>query len=333
MKKLSLPLKRAVFAIFLLGLCASICSGEEIYHFIKEVPVDGQTGLHRLAIDPAARRLYLVSAESITAMDLGKGSVIGEVTNAPGADDFTIVPKFNRGMFRGKEAGQMSVIRLSNLKTFAKAETAPKPGTILYEPSRELLFVFSRPQRAVTVLEADDNDFVTTVALPGEPVSAVTDSRQGRTYCNLDGGKGIAVIDDKSLKVIDTWPVETGSSSCCMAVDPSRHQLYLGCHNVIVTMDDATGKVLATSSLGRDIKSVAFDPTTQFLIFTDNNGAVTIAHEDGANRFKEDQTIATDHGSDLIALDAQTHSIYQVKASNEAAGTLKVVEYKMAVSR
>ena len=68
-----------------------------------------------------------------------------------------------------------------------------------------------------------------------------------------------------------------------MAIDVKHHRLFLGCDNrLMVMMDSANGKVLATVPIGEGVDGGAFDPGTQ-LAFSScgQSAAVTIAREDG----------------------------------------------------
>ena len=68
-----------------------------------------------------------------------------------------------------------------------------------------------------------------------------------------------------------------------MAIDVEHHRLFLGCDNKkMVMMNSATGKALASVTIGAGVDANAFDPGTQ-LAFSSNgeDGNTTIAKESG----------------------------------------------------
>ena len=56
----------------------------EPYHLIKEIPIGGEGGWDYLAVDAAARRLYVSHATKIVVIDLDKDAVVGEIADTPG---------------------------------------------------------------------------------------------------------------------------------------------------------------------------------------------------------------------------------------------------------
>jgi hypothetical protein len=103
-----------------------------------------------------------------------------------------------------------------------------------------------------------------------------------------------------------------------MAIDVAHHRLFLGCHNkLMVMMDSANGKVVATVPIGERVDANAFDPGTQLAFSSNGDGTVTIAHEDAPDKLTIVQQLATERGSRTMALDPTTHNIYLASAKYE----------------
>ena len=84
-----------------------------------------------------------------------------------------------------------------------------------------------------------------------------------------------------SHQVVSTWPIAPGEEASGMALDVAHHRLFLGCggNQLMVMMDSASGKVLATVPIGPGVDATAFDPETQLAFSSYGEGNVTIAHE------------------------------------------------------
>jgi hypothetical protein len=146
--------------------------------------------------------------------------------------------------------------------------------------------------------------------------------------------------------VVDHWPIAPGEEASGMAIDLEHHRLFLGCSNkLMVMMDSATGKVLASVPIGQGVDANAFDPGTQLAFSSTREGTTTIAHEDTPEKLTVVQTLKTEPGAKTMALDPKTHKIYLSTAKFEAIpeqqpsgkrqrpkivpGTFKVLVYGM----
>ena len=103
-----------------------------------------------------------------------------------------------------------------------------------------------------------------------------------------------------------------------MAIDLAHHRLFLGCHNkLMVMMDSANGKVVATAPIGERVDANAFDPVTRLAFSSNGDGTVTIAHEDAPDKLTVVQQLTTERGARTMALDPTTHKIYLASAKYE----------------
>ena len=128
------------------GICwvaYSGCFGKDAYRFLSEIPIGGEGGWDILTIDPTANRLYLSHATKVVVVDLGKNSVIGEITDTPGVHAFVAVPALQRGFSSNGKEAKASVVDLKTLKTISKIDTGANPDAMVYEPNRRELYVFN----------------------------------------------------------------------------------------------------------------------------------------------------------------------------------------------
>ncbi len=96
-----------------------------------------------------------------------------------------------------------------------------------------------------------------------------------------------------------------------MAIDRKhRNRLFIGCGNeVMAVANPDTGKIITTLPIGPDVDAVAFDPSTG-LIFTANDGSVTVIHQDSLDKYSVVETVKTQPQANTLALDPKTHRIY-----------------------
>ena len=83
-------------------------------------------------------------------------------------------------------------------------------------------------------------------------------------------------------------------------------------------------KSKALRIIGDKVDGNAFDPESRLAFSSNEEGTVTIAHEDTPEKLTVVQILKTEKGARTIALDAKTHKIYLASGSGE---TFKVLEY------
>lgn len=309
-------MRKFVFAIFVLFAVVDFVFGGEQYQPIKSIPIGGEGGWDYLAVDAAARRLYVTHATKIIVLDLNNDSVIGEIADTPGVHGFAIGP--DAGYSSNGKENKVSVIDLKTLKTSSKIETGENPDAILFEPGRAEVYAFNGRGQSASVIDAKGAKVLATIELGGNPESAAADAKTGRVFCNVEDKSEIAAIDPQTRKVIERWPVAPGQEPSGLAFDATNHRLFSGCDNrLLVMLDSTSGKVLDTAPIGAGVDACAFDEATGKVFASCGDGTVTIAKVEN-DKLKVIQTLPTERGARTMALDPVTHHIYLATAKFDA---------------
>ncbi len=286
------------------------------YHFLKEIPIEGDTGWDYLSIDSGARRLYVTHGTHIVVVDLDKDAVVGDIGDTPGVHGFAIAGKLGRGFASAGMEAKVSVVDLKTLATVSKVSTEEGPDGIVFEPGREEVYAFNGRAHSATVISAKSAQVVATIKLPGKPEFPAADPAAGRVYDNIEDKSEVVAIDTKTHQVVKEWPTAPGESPSGMAFDAAHHRLFLGCDNHLMLMlDSATGKVVASVPIGAGVDANAFDDKLQLAFSSNGEGTVTIAHEDSPSQLTVVQTLQTQPSARTMALDPKTHRIYLAAAT------------------
>ena len=313
------PIRQSALAVAL-GLLTFVSYGADTpaYHFLKEIPIGGDGGWDYLSVDPAGRRLYVSHGTKIVVVDIDAYSITGEIPDTPGVHGFAIASESGHGFSSNGREGKANMVDLKTLKVLSKVETGQNPDCIIYNPGREEVYAFNGRSDSATVIDAKTGSVVTTIPLPGKPEFAAADPKADRVYCNLEDKSQIAVIDAKEHKVLEIWPIAPGEEASGMAIDTAHGRLFIGCHNKVMEMiDTKTGKVVGSVPIGSGVDANAFDPGTQLAFSSNGDGTVTIAHEDGPDKFTVVQNLATEPRMRTMAIDLKTHRIFLAAAKFE----------------
>jgi YVTN family beta-propeller protein len=252
----------------------------------------------------------------VEVIDIDKDAVVGQIADTPGVHGIAIAPKLGLGFTSNGRENKASIFDVKTLKTTSKVDTGENPDCILYDEGSKKVYTFNGRANSATVFDPKTGEVVATIPLPGKPEFARASARARRIYCNLEDKSEVAVINTRSHKVLNTWPVAPGEGPSGLAYDADHKRLFLGCGNkMMVMMDSETGNVVATVPIGQGVDATKFDPGTQLAFCSCGDGTVTIAHEDSPDKLTVVQTLKTEPRARTMALDLNTHRIYLTSAN------------------
>jgi YVTN family beta-propeller protein len=203
------------------------------------------------------------------------------------------------------------------------------PDALLFDKFSQKVFVFNGHSDDVTVLNAETNAIVATIALPGNPEFSATDGK-GRIFANLESKSSIVVINATTLKVGNVWPLAPGVEPTGLALDNENHRLFSVCANkLMVVVDAETGKVITTLPTGGKSDGAAFDPTLKCAYSSNGAGTITVVKEINKDTYAVLENIPTQKGARTMAVNRKTHHIYLSAADFE---TIPGVEKPKMVS-
>jgi DNA-binding beta-propeller fold protein YncE len=309
--------RRLVVALVVLALgpWGAARAAEGPYRQLKEIPIGGEGGWDYLAVDAAARRLYVSHATKVVVVDIDKDTVVGEIAPAPGVHGIAIAADLGRGFVSNGREATVSIVDLKTLQIVGTVKTGENPDAILYEPVHKEVYAFNGRSKSATVFDARTGEVRATIPLPGKPEFAVFDEKADRVYNNIDDTSQLDAIDPKTHTLAATWPIAPGEEASGLALDPATHRLFVGCSNNVMLMLDATsGKVVASVPIGPGVDANAFDPGTGLAFASSGDGTLTVARPEGSGKLSVVQTLSTPKRSRTMTLDPTTHRLYVAAA-------------------
>jgi YVTN family beta-propeller protein len=324
-------------AILLLGGSCLFAQQSEVYVLDRNIPLTGDGGFDYLSIDAINHRLYVSHGTSVNVIDLETEHAIGEIKEMQGVHGIAIANDLNRGFISDGRADAVVVFDLKTLKTITTIKVSGKgPDAITYDPYSQRVFSFNGESNNASVIDAKTLKQIGTVDVGGGPEFAVPDGK-GKIYNNLEDKNSLNVIDSKSLKVINNYPLSPCGAPTGLALDQTNQRLFTGCrqNKGMSVVDANSGKVITTVSIGAGVDAVAYDPMTKLVFCSNGDGTTNIFKQESADDYKPVQTLNTQVRAKTMALDLKTHKIYLSVADFETGtrkvipGTFKVLVYKM----
>jgi DNA-binding beta-propeller fold protein YncE len=272
----------------------------------------GEGGWDYVTVDAPNHRFFVTRATHTQAIDTRTGKVLADIPGQIRSHGVALVPKLNRGFITdGGGTGAILVFDLRSYQVLGRIPTMPDSDGIIYDAGTNRVLAVSGDANALMTFRPDidpKNGKVTTIALGGAPEFLTADG-SGKAYVNLEDKDLVAVVDLRSNKLLERWPVAPGGHPVGMAIDAAAHRLFVGCRNPqkMIVMSTETGKIEAVLPIGRGNDAAAFDRGHAFASCGD--GSLTVIGERGGH-FEVEQALKTADGARTLGVDETTQQIF-----------------------
>jgi DNA-binding beta-propeller fold protein YncE len=302
--------------IILLGTFSLLMAAAPGYHLLKKYTFGAAPGSTReyfdyVAVDSAARRVYLSHGTEIIVLDADTGKVIGNITGLKQDHGVAVAAEFGRGFISDGAQGKAIIFDLQTLKITGEAKADQDADSIIYDPFSKRVFVMNGDPHNCTVIDAKSGSVVGTIDLGGGPEFAVSDGN-GTVYVNIEDKNELVAIDAKTLKIKSRWPLAPAGTPTALAMDVQHHRLFSAGRNpqMLVVLDSDSGKVLQSFPISSGADAAAYEPETGLIFVSTREGMVHIFHEDSPDKFSEAETVKTEYGAKTMGLDTKTHNLF-----------------------
>jgi DNA-binding beta-propeller fold protein YncE len=298
-----------------LGLCTAVLAAPAPhagYRVLHRYAPGGDQGWDYLAVDAAARRVYVSHGNEVVVLDADSGKTLGRIAPLEGVHGIALAPAMHRGWISNGASGEVTVFDTRTLTvTAALQATGGNPDAILYDPASGRVFTFNGRSANATVFDAATGKTLATIKLPGKPEFAVTDGA-GHVWVNIEDKGELTELDPKATRVLATWSLAPCESPTGLALDIAQRRLFAVCQNRTMTVLDARdGHRVASIAIGKGPDGAAFDPR-QGMVYSANgqDGTLTVVHEDDPDHYRVIATVPTRTTARTLALDPRTGRLF-----------------------
>jgi YVTN family beta-propeller protein len=285
------------------------------YHVASKVKLGRDGGWDYLIVDTAGHRIFISRGTHTLVVDARTDSVVGDILDTPGVHGIAFAYDLGRGYTSNGRDSSITVFDLKTLDQVARIHTTGvNPDAIVYDDASHRVFAFNGRSGDATAIDATSNTVAGTIPLGGKPEFAVVDGK-GTLWVNVEDRSEIVRLDTKTLAVQNRWALAPCEEPSGLALDRATRRLFTVCSNKMMAVVDADGgKVVATVPTGDGTDAAGFDPATKLAFASNGEGTLTVVHEDSPDAAHVVQTVATQRGARTMALDPQTHIVYEVTA-------------------
>jgi DNA-binding beta-propeller fold protein YncE len=300
-----------LFAVLLVGAETPPAAGP--YHVAEIFKIGGSGGWDYVTVDSERKLLYLPRTTHTMVLDAATGKTVADIPGQKGNHGVAVVPSAGRGFITDGRDGSVVVFDLKTFEVLGKVKAANDADGIIYDPACRKVLVSCGDANVMVPIPADVDPKAgkadDAVQLGGKPEFLVSDG-QGKVFINLVDKNLVAVVDTKTMKVLDKWPTAPGGAPVGMSMDTEHRRLFVGCRNPqkLIVMSAEDGKVLADLPIGAGVDATQFD--NGYFFASCRDGSLAIARETSPSKFEIVQNLKTRPGAKTMAVDPTTHAAY-----------------------
>lgn len=294
------------------GLAAPVLARAQSFK-VEKFDIKGDGGTDYVAVEAATGRVFVSRATHMMVVGGATGKVLGDIPNTPGVHGAGIATRAGHGFTTNGGNQTVTMFDLTTLAPIKQIMVGPGLDGIMYdEPDDKIILTnHSRPIGTLTAIDPKSGEIVATVELEDTAPEGAAADGKGHIFVNNEGKNTIQVIDVKTWKAVDSWPLDPCKGPTGIAYDKASDRIFSGCNNTSVVVDPNTGKIVATIKNGTRVDALGWDASKK-LIFIPNGGEgnVTVVHQDSPDKYTTIATVDTFAGAKTIAVDPVTHSAY-----------------------
>ena len=289
------------------------------YRVSQTFHIGGEGGWDYLTVDPEHKLLYVPRSTHTLVLDANTGKSVADIPGQKRNHGVALVPNANRGFITDGADASVTVFDLKTHAVLGKVKAADDADGVIYDPASGKVLVVSGDAGVLIPISPNLDPATgkadTAVELGGKPEFLAADGR-GKAYINLVDKDLVAVVDTKTMKVINKWPTAPGGSPVGMSMDVAKGRLFIGCRKPqkLIVMGADDGKVLADLPIGAGVDATKFDGD---VFASCGDGTLTVARETAPDNFQVVQTVQTPRGARTMGVDPATHTLYLPTAELE----------------
>ena len=296
-----------------LSISSTHAAAQAPYKVLDKWKLGGDGGWDYLTADGKAHRLYITRGNRVDIVDTQTGKIVGSIGGLHGIHGVALDDGGKFGYISDGGANAVVVFDRSSLATVATIPTGGMvPDGIIFEPATQTVWAFEGRSKDAAVIDTATRKAVANITLPGRPEAPAVDGK-GMIYDNIEDKSEIVRIDARSKAITATWPLTGCEGPSGLAIDTERGHLFAVCDKHMAVVDTATGKVLATPTIGDGPDAAEWDRAHKLAFASCGEGVLSVVDGSKAD-FPTVETLPTERSARTMAYDTVADRVYLVSA-------------------
>ena len=320
-------------ALFDKGAAAAALSGSMeplILQGLTSLP--GYTGdFDHFSVDIKSNRLFLAAEDhgTLEVFNLNTGAHEKTLNVVDTPHGIFHVPGTNRMIVTDSGRGLSPVLDMSSYKVIGHVDLAPGADSSVYDPSTKHLYIVTGGKDVgmkVSYLNEVDpwsGKLLRKLEFDSDHTEAVRVEQHGkRMFVNVADKNYVAVVDKKTLRVTDRWPINGANTNLCMALDEADGRLFIVTRNPtkMFVLNTGNGKTVATLDVPAIVDGVFYDGARKRVYVPGAVGEVGVYQQIDPDHYKELARVPSAHGAKSGLLIPQLNRLYVAASPGDRVG-------------
>lgn len=264
-----------------------------------------QGRMDHISVDIKGKRLFVPAnsdnQNSVEVIDLKAGKWISSIPGQSKPQGTFYSDDFNTLYVTNGTDGTCKIFRGSTYELIDSLPLGTDANQVGYDPDTKYLYagVGDKNSGALAIIDTSTNKQVGEIKTDARPGGITFDKSGPRIFVNLNGATMLGVLDRKTRKQIGTWHVTGAENYGPLALDESRHRLFLGSRKppMLIVFDTDSGKQITQLESVPSIDGVWYDATRK-RVYVTGNGLIAVYDQKGADDYAPMLKIASETDSE-----------------------------------
>lgn len=284
-------------------LCAGTAEAQERtpLKLIKTVPLPGVKGrFDHFTIDAKRNRLFVAGLgnNTLEILDVAAGKHLRSITGLHKPTGVVYLPDQDQIAVANGDDGTLKVFEGKSYGLVKTINSLPDADNVRFHAKAKLIYV-GYGHGALAVIDATTMKQTHSIKLAAHLESFQLEREGNRIFVNVPGANEIAVIDRSKGRVINEWRYVKFGGNFPMALDETRHRLFVGCRKPASSfaIDTTTGKLAWASLISGDTDDLFYDEKMKRLYISCGEGFVDVIEHEESGDYRLPERIPTRGGA------------------------------------
>jgi hypothetical protein len=255
---------------------------------------------NQMAADASGQLLFATAPtkKTVEVIDLKTGKAVRSLDGQTPAS-VAIAPEFNEFFVTRRQA--LVVYDRITFAMVTNLDLHNSLNEVQYDPRAKRLYVACQntDRSGIAMIDVATLRVLGTIALPAKPMGFAREEKGNRIFANMPTLNQIAILDRDTQAILDTWTLAEASANYPMALDETRHRLFVGCRKPpqLAVFDTESGKQVANLPICGDADGLFYDATRMRLYISGGEGFVDVIGQSDANTYTRLDHVLTATGA------------------------------------
>jgi hypothetical protein len=292
-------------AVLLTALLTSIITAQAQdtapLRLLQAIPLPNVKGrIDHLAVDLIGRRLFVAALGNDTMESIGlqAGKRIHTISGLHEPQGVLFIPEFRKIFVTNGQTGAVQIFNGDSFSLDNRVKFADDADNIRYDPATKYIYV-GYGKGALGIIDAASGQRLGDIKLAGHPESFQLEKSGPRIFVNVPTAHHIAVVDRDKRLVVATWRLMGTRANFPMALDETRHRLFVGFRKPakLAVFDTESGRSVAMLDSAGDCDDVFYDAERRRVYMSCGEGSIDVFEQRDADHYKAIVKIPTASGA------------------------------------